>query len=123
MPTAKPVILMRAYDKTPTSGYYRVLVDRLWPRGIKKQDLSFDEWCKDLAPSVELRRWFGHRTDRWPEFRRAYAIELYHKKDLIRGLDQRSGERPLCLVYAARDPACNHALVLKAAIESIRRHR
>ena len=102
---------------SPNDGY-RVLVDRLWPRGHRKEDLQLDAWEKDLAPSDALRRWFGHDADRWSEFVRRYREELSasHADARLEDLAQRASIGPVTLVYAAQDPAHNHALVLLQAI-------
>lgn len=109
--------IKRVYDEPAPSDGYRVLVDRLWPRGVRKEDLPHDTWCKVLAPSPDLRRWFGHKADRWNAFRDAYLHELnaadYHNamKDLG-GQAAKAGYRRITLLYAARDPELNHAVIL-----------
>ncbi|UQA55572.1 DUF488 domain-containing protein [Polyangium aurulentum] len=102
---------------SPNDGY-RVLVDRLWPRGHSKEDLQLDAWEKDLAPSDALRRWFGHDADRWQEFVRRYREELSAPNADARldDLARRASIGPVTLVYAAQDPAHNNALVLLQAI-------
>ena len=103
----------RAYLPPAAGDGVRVLVDRLWARGVSKSDAAIDCWMKDLAPSTELRRWFGHDPSRWDEFRRRYKAELSAKSDLLdelRGL-VRSG--PLTLVFGARDELHNQAVALK----------
>jgi len=97
----------------------RVLVDRLWPRGLRKADAAIDLWLKEAAPSVELRRWFGHAPGRWNEFRRRYEIELEKKSDLLRDLARIAREGELTLIYAARDELHNHALVLREAVARV----
>ena len=109
----------RAYASTEKDDGYRVLVDRLWPRGVSKKDLVLDEWNKDVAPSSELRRWFGHDPERWDEFRKRYLVELEQGTAASELLDSVPDTR-LTLVYAARDPELNHALVLKEYLESLR---
>jgi len=104
--------LRRAYDGATTGDGYRVLVDRLWPRGVRKDDLALDEWCKDVAPSDELRRWFGHDVARWPEFRGRYEQELDGNADVGR-LAALAAERPVTLVYGAADVEHNNAVVLR----------
>ncbi len=81
----------------------RVLVDRLWPRGLSKSDAAIDRWLRDLAPSTELRRWFGHDPERWTEFRRRYRTELTSKAELLSELRSIARKGPLTLVYSARD--------------------
>lgn len=108
----------RAYDLLPVTGAYRVLVDRVWPRGIRKQDLLLDEWCRELAPSSELRQWFSHLPDRWEAFRERYFDELEVSHEQVCQLLDRCGSRPLLLLYGARDTEHNNAQALRLFIES-----
>jgi len=105
--------LKRAYEPPEPGDGTRVLVDRLWPRGIKKADAAIDRWLRDIAPSTELRRWFGHRPERWPEFRRRYLAELQDQPELVEQIRNAARDGPVTLVYAARDEAHNDAVVLK----------
>ena len=91
----------------------RILVDRLWPRGIKKADAAFDLWMKDVAPSTGLRQWFGHETDRWQEFRRRYVDELRQKSELVDELRALARKGPITLVFGAHDQTHNDAVVLR----------
>ena len=109
------VRLRRIYEPAGEDGL-RVLIDRLWPRGVRRDGVRIDAWLKDLAPSSALRRWFGHDPARWSEFRRRYRAELRTQGALIEQLRQAARERPLTLLYAARDAKHNHALVLREAI-------
>lgn len=109
--------IRRVYEATAGDDF-RVFVDRLWPRGIAKDQLTYDMWLKDIAPSPGLRRWFGHDPKKWEEFRRRYCAELEEKADLLAQLQSIAGKRPLTLVYAARDEHHNHALVLKEFLEN-----
>lgn len=103
----------RAYESPAAEDGTRVLVDRLWPRGLKKTDAAIDHWAKDLAPSTELRKWFGHDPARWEEFRRRYSEELSeHREDIARLRDLARKGR-ITLVYAAHDEAHNDAVVLR----------
>ncbi len=111
--TKLDVRLKRAYDPPSTEDGVRVLVDRLWPRGLRKADVAIDRWLKDVAPSTELRRWFGHDHDRWKEFRHRYEVELSHNAALVRELQAIARKGPLTLVYAARDELHNEAVVLR----------
>lgn len=114
---AKPDIrLKRAYEPAAAEDGARVLVDRLWPRGVSKAKLALDGWLKEIAPSDALRRWFGHDPERWGEFRRRYKAELSHHAALIAELRGRARKGPLTLVYAARDVAHNEAVVLRDAL-------
>lgn len=109
----------RAYDTPARDNAYRVLVDRLWPRGIKKENLPLDDWLKEIAPSTALRRWFNHDADKWPEFRRRYRKELEPHSEALRALLRRAGQRPVVLVYAARDHDHNNAVVLRDYLQSL----
>lgn len=107
----------RAYRAARRSDGQRVLIDRLWPRGLTRERLRLDDWAKDLAPSTPLRKWFGHDADKWEEFSRRYAAELDARPEAAEALLRRLDEGPLTLVYAAKDEERNHALVLKAWLE------
>lgn len=110
------VHLKRAYSPPSADDGIRVLVDRLWPRGLRKSAAAIDEWFKEVAPSTELRRWFGHDPSRWDEFRRRYRAELKRKAELVDELRAIARAGPLTLVYAARDELHNEAVVLRDAI-------
>ncbi len=105
--------LKRAYDDVAEDDGYRVLVDRLWPRGLSKDKARLDAWMQEIAPSHELRKWFGHDPDKWAEFQRRYTAELADKGDLLDVLRQRAREGTLTLVYAAKDEEHNDAVVLR----------
>lgn len=106
------ISIKRIYDDPSASDGYRVLVDRLWPRGISKERALIDEWCKAVAPSVELRVWFGHQSDRFEEFKLRYTEEL-RSNPVVSHLKALSSDQPaLTLLYAAHDPVVNHAAVL-----------
>ena len=109
--------LKRAYEAPSASDGIRILVDRLWPRGVKKADAAIDRWPKEIAPSAELRRWFGHDPDRWQEFQRRYRGELAQHADLLEELRALARQQPVTLVYAARDEAHNDAVVLREVLE------
>jgi uncharacterized protein YeaO (DUF488 family) len=106
------VRLKRAYDAPEPADGYRVLVDRLWPRGVSRDTASLDEWARELAPSAALRRWFGHDPERFAEFRRRYRDELAAQEPKLRELRDRAREGALTLVYGARDTEHNDAVVL-----------
>lgn len=110
--------LKRAYEKPARSDGLRILVERLWPRGVRKSEAAIDLWLKDLAPSADLRRWYGHDPERWKEFRRRYWSELAGKGDLLTLLKYRSSEGPVTFVYAAHDQERNSARALKEYIET-----
>jgi uncharacterized protein YeaO (DUF488 family) len=104
--------IKRIYDEPQAADGYRVLVDRLWPRGVSKQRAVLDEWCKDAAPSPELRDWFGHKPERFEEFKARYNEEL-RTNPAVGHLRALAADQPtLTLLYAAHDPAINHATVL-----------
>ncbi|AND70331.1 hypothetical protein ATSB10_28770 [Dyella thiooxydans] len=94
-----------------------MLVDRLWPRGVRKDAVGLDGWIREVAPSAALRRWFGHEPSRWEAFRHRYAAELDDLAEYWRPLADQAAHRPLTLLYAARDEEHNHALVLKDYLE------
>lgn len=113
-PITQPAIhLKRAYESPSSADGVRILVDRLWPRGVSKERAAIDQWMKDVAPSTELRRWFGHDPKRWNEFRRRYRTELSHHEELLNELRALARKGPLTLVYAARDEVHNEAIVLR----------
>lgn len=111
--------LERVYDRLPPSGGKRVLVDRVWPRGLKKESLALDFWLRELGPSDELRRWFGHRTDRWEEFQRRYRAEVGRppQRELLDQLAALARQGRLTLLYGARDEERNQAVVLRSVLE------
>ena len=117
------VRLKRAYERPVASDGYRVLIDRLWPRGIKREDSRLDEWARELAPSSELRRWFGHDPARFEEFRRRYTAELAGQEEKLRELRRRARRGTLTLVYGARDTEHNDAVVLAEILRAGRRSR
>ena len=104
--------LKRAYEPASTADGYRVLVDRLWPRGVSRDRAKLGEWAKELAPSPELRRWFGHDPSRFEEFRHRYRAELAGQEQRLEELRRHADEGSLTLVYAARDEEHNGAVVL-----------
>ena len=107
------VRVKRAYLPPGPDDGSRVLVDRLWPRGLSKSEAAIDRWMKDLAPSTELRQWFGHDPSRWDEFRRKYKAELSAKSDLLEELRALARSGPLTLVFGARDERHNQAVALR----------
>ncbi|RWE03210.1 DUF488 domain-containing protein [Mesorhizobium sp.] len=114
------VKLKRAYESPVADDGTRVLIDRLWPRGVKKTEAAIDYWMKELAPSTELRKWFGHDPARWEEFRRRYAAEIREHRDELDRLRDLNRAGPVTLVYSAHDEAHNDAVVLR---EILLRHR
>lgn len=106
------VRLKRAYEAAVPADGYRVLVDRLWPRGLSREQANLDDWDKELAPSTSLRQWFGHEPGRFQEFRRRYIEELREQRPRLTGLRRRARDGTLTLVYSAHDAEHNDAVVL-----------
>ena len=104
--------IKRIYEEPVETDGYRVLVDRVWPRGISKQRARVDEWAREIAPSTELRKWFAHAADKWPEFRKRYRKELKQGQAGLTTLSEMTRSRTVTLVYSARDPVRNQATVL-----------
>lgn len=116
--------LKRAYDAPQKSDGFRILVDRLWPRGVSKERLAADAWAKDLAPSNELRKWFGHDPEKWAEFRKRYRLELTqtHASQKIRELlDAAKRSKTITLLYGAKDEQHNEAVVLRSLFERMKK--
>ena len=114
--SADRVKIKRAYEPPASGDGTRVLVDRLWPRGVKKTNAAIDEWMKAIAPSTELRNWFGHAPERWPEFQRRYRSEIRQHPAELKRLHELAQEGPITLVYAAHDDAHNDAVVLRQVL-------
>lgn len=107
----------RTYDPPESDDDVRFLVDRLWPRGVKKEDLQLDRWLKDVAPSDDLRRWFGHDPAKWEEFQRRYFAELDGKAQALRPIRDAARQGNFTLLYSARDVEHNNAVALRAYLE------
>jgi len=111
--------LKRVYEKPEASDGCRILVDRLWPRGVSRQEAGISLWLKDIAPSTDLRKWFGHSTVRWDEFRLRYLEELKDKAEELAIIREAlKEEQPVTLVYSARDTLHNQAVILREYLES-----
>jgi uncharacterized protein YeaO (DUF488 family) len=110
------VEIKRVYDPPDSADGFRVLIDRLWPRGLSKRRAALDEWLVDLAPSAALRTWFHRDLTRFPEFSRRYRAELRRQAPLLQQLRERARQQRVTLLYGARDPRVNHALVLRAVL-------
>jgi uncharacterized protein YeaO (DUF488 family) len=108
--------IKRIYDRPDPQDGFRVLVDRLWPRGIRKDRARLDLWLKEVAPSTALRREFGHDPARWAEFRRRYEAELKREPNALALLRDKAGRGTVTLLYAARDPEHNNAAALKSIL-------
>jgi uncharacterized protein YeaO (DUF488 family) len=106
------VRMKRVYEPPAHADGYRILIDRIWPRGVSKEDARLDEWARELAPSSELRRWFSHDPAKFDRFRRRYRDELADHEGKLRELRRRARRGPLTLVYSARDTEHNDAVVL-----------
>ena len=109
--------LKRVYERQSKGDGLRILVERLWPRGLTKERASVDLWLKDVAPTTELRKWFGHDPAKWEEFCKRYRVDLEQNKDAVNLLKQKSKEGTITLVYAARDEKHNSAVALKEILE------
>ncbi len=108
----KPVAIKRIYEDASEKDGYRILVDRLWPRGVSKEEAKLDEWIKDIAPSTELRKWFDHIDERFPEFSKRYQAELDSKSDELKRLRKIAEKHQLTLLYSAKNVEFNQAVVL-----------
>jgi uncharacterized protein YeaO (DUF488 family) len=110
---AANVKLKRAYEAASPSDGIRILIDRLWPRGLSKADAAIDQWAKELSPSAALRQWFGHDPERWDEFRKRYSVELREQSLRLEQLRALAMKGPITLVFSARDEAHNDAVALR----------
>lgn len=108
--------LKRAYEEPEKGDGFRVLVERLWPRGLRKEKAGIDLWMKEIAPTTELRKWYGHDIEKWPEFKKRYQKELKANKESVEELKARA-KTTVTFIYAAKDEEHNSALVLKKFIE------
>ena len=111
------VKLKRVYETPNSEDGVRILVERLWPRGLTKEKARIDIWLKDIAPSTELRKWFNHIPERWTEFQKRYKAELKEKDNIVRRLMKKVDTTDVTLVFAAKDAAQNSAVVLKDVLE------
>lgn len=117
-----PIQIKRIYDPVEASDGIRLLVDRLWPRGVSKEHAHLDGWEKELAPSTELRKWFGHKAENFKEFSKLYKAELDKSpeaQEAAHKVKDLSKKHTVTLLYGAKDPHINHALVLKAYIDAL----
>lgn len=115
------VDIRRVYDAPEGDEGLRVLVDRLWPRGVRKDELQYDLWEKDIAPTPALRKWFGHSPERWEEFHDKYRKELAQPQvqERLKAIVKEAGKRKITLLYGARDPDHNHALILAQTLRKL----
>lgn len=116
------IFLKRAYEPVEPSDGFRILVDRLWPRGVSKSSAYIDLWLKEIAPSTTLRKWFNHDPLKWEEFRDQYFLELRHNSEAVEQLTEHACRGVVTLVYGAKDKEHSHAVVLKEYLESLKKH-
>lgn len=112
----KTIQIKRVYEDKSKDDGYRVFVDRLWPRGVSKEDAHFDEWMKELAPSTELRKWFDHKPERFEEFSKRYKKELAEQKELLDKLKELAKKKKVTLLFAAKDTEINNAVVIQEVL-------
>jgi uncharacterized protein YeaO (DUF488 family) len=117
------VRIKRVYDKPTRADGRRVLVDRVWPRGLTKEKAQIDDWLKEIAPSARLRKWFGHDPARWKEFKKRYAKELDDQREPLEQLAREARKRTVTLLFGAKDVEHNNAAALKEQIEKLRNAR
>ena len=108
------ISVKRIYDRPEPNDGYRLLVDRIWPRGVSKERAALDAWMPEVAPSAELRRWFAHDVSRWREFKRRYEVELAERRDLVADILSLARDRQVTLLFSARDSDHNQAVALAA---------
>ena len=109
--------IKRVYEPASKDDGYRVLVDRLWPRGMKKEEAKFDLWLREVAPSNSLRKWYGHDPERWEEFKKRYARELEDKKELVEQIESKAKDERVTLLFSSKEEHNNNAQALKEYIE------
>ena len=109
--------IKRVYEPASKDDGYRVLVDRLWPRGMKKEEVEFDLWLREVAPSNSLRKWYGHDPERWEEFKTRYARELEDKKELVEQIESKAKDERVTLLFSSKEEHNNNAQALKEYIE------
>ena len=113
----KNLLIKRAYVEHSPSDGFRILVDRLWPRGVAKSGIKIDLWLKNIAPSNELRKWFDHKPENWDEFKKLYVNELHRKNEELNIIKQKLERSVTTLVYGAKDETYNHAIVIQEIIQ------
>ena len=110
--------IKRVYDEPSRGDGKRILIDRLWPRGIKKEDARIDEWIKEVAPSSELRKWFDHDPNKWGEFKKRFFTELHGKQDVVDGIISAARKSTVTLLFGSKEERFNNAVALQEYIES-----
>lgn len=118
-----PITIKRVYESPSAKDGLRILVDRLWPRGVTKERAHIDYWYKEITPSNGLRKWFAHKSERFNEFTKSYKEELEQQTELLKKIREFSTKQPVTLVYAAKDPKINHAIVLKAVLDDLTKEK
>jgi len=113
-----PIFLKRAYEKAVPEDGKRILVERLWPRGLRRENARIDEWLKDLAPSTNLRKWYQHDPSKWEQFKEKYWKELEDKKTELFNLAKEASQRNITFVYGSREEKMNNAVALKMYVET-----
>ena len=113
-----PISLKRAYEPASDDDGVRILVERLWPRGLTKADAALDHWAKNVAPTSELRTWFGHRPERWQEFQTRYRLELNENRSAVSSLRELCSGQRVTFIFAAKDLSRNGAIVLKEYLDA-----
>lgn len=116
MQATMSINIKRVYEKAKKEDGFRILVDRLWPRGVSKKEAKIDLWLKEIAPSDELRTWFGHDPKKWPDFKKRYFKELQGKDEQVKVIKEKLKEGKVTLVYGAKDTEHNNAVVLQALL-------
>jgi len=111
--------LKRVYEPPANIDGMRILVDRLWPRGLSKEEAKIDFWAKEVAPSTELRHWYQHEPEKWPEFQRKYCIELQNNPDAVQEFIAKIGNENATLLFASKETSLNNAAVLKEFLETL----
>lgn len=114
----KPILIKRVYEEPSEDDGYRILVDRIWPRGISRERAKLDEWVKIVAPSTELRKWFDHQEERFQEFTKRYKIELLLQKEELDRIRKIAATKQVTLVYSAKGTEMNQAVVLRDVLNT-----
>lgn len=114
------IIIKRIYEKPARDDGYRLLVDRVWPRGISKDEAKLDEWNKDIGPSTELRKWFNHQDERFEEFAKRYKEELKLQKEALKEIKKISKTKQVCLLYGAKNEKFNQAVVIRSVLRTMK---
>lgn len=116
----KEILIKRVYEASSKTDGYRLLVDRIWPRGLSKEEAKLDEWNKEIAPSTDLRKWFDHKEERFEAFITRYKKKLIDKEDELKRIKNITKKQQLCLLYGAKDEEHNQAVVLKSVLKNIK---